>query len=112
MRMAAMDYVNPAFSAMRTWSGFKSIIPGCSMTPTNPLMTHNRERGPQMPHAQNTQNQVLPSVLSNISVTNMPTTPEAMDAMLVNLVQEFSLQLAAWRGCKLTGIKLEMEPLQ
>jgi hypothetical protein len=59
-----------------------------------------------MPHDQN---QTL-SPWSGLTVTNPPKTPEAMDAMLVDLIQRFALQLAAWRGCKLTGIKLEMEP--
>ncbi len=49
---------------------------------------------------------------SGITVTNPPKTPEAMDAMLVDLVQQFAAQLAAWRSCKLTGITLDMEPIQ
>lgn len=62
-----------------------------------------------MPHAPN---QPASTPLSNISMSKMPATPEAVDALLVNLIQQFSAALAEWRGSRLTGITLDMEPLQ
>lgn len=78
-------------------------------TPMNPTMTHNRERGHAMPHDQN---QPASPPLSGVTVHNPSMPHEAIDALLVSLVQQFAMQLAAWRSCKLTGITLEMEPLQ
>ncbi|MCB1796156.1 MAG: hypothetical protein KDJ70_17375 [Candidatus Competibacteraceae bacterium] len=98
-------------------SGLPSITPTCSlMTPTIPPTIPNRAaihtpRGhTTMPNGQNQP--TTPPLWSGLTVTNPPTTPEAMDAMLVSLIQQFAMQLAAWRGSKLTGIKLDMEPLQ
>jgi|APTNR8051073442_1049403.scaffolds.fasta_scaffold10661_8 hypothetical protein len=62
-----------------------------------------------MPHDQN---QPASPPLSGFTLHNPPRTPEEMDALLISLIQQFAMQLAAWRGGKLTGIKLEMEPLQ
>ena len=110
MRMAGMACAANAFLLTRIWSGSESTIHGCSMmTPKNPPTIPNRERDHAMSH---NQNQPATPLWSGLTVTNPPTTPEGMDAMLVSLIQQFAMQLAAWRGSKLTDITLKMEPLQ
>jgi hypothetical protein len=110
-----MAYASPASLFMRIRIGWLSTIPTCSlMMPMNPLIParaaiHTLKSHVAMPHDQN---QSSSPPLSGVTVHNPSMPHEAIDALLVSLVQQFAMQLAAWRGSRLTDITLKMEPLQ